>query len=53
VKKVALPDGLSASQQVLGLAVPAKSKQTQIIPGSPAEAARELVRRLREEARVL
>lgn len=53
VKKVALPDGLSASQQVVGLAVPAKSKQTQIITGSPADAAKELVRRLREEARVL
>lgn len=53
VKKVALPDGLAASQQVVGLAVPAKSKQTQMITGSPADAAKELVRRLREEARVL
>ena len=30
-----------------------RRKQTQMISGSPAEAARELVRRLREEARVL
>ena len=53
VRKVALPDGLQASQAVVGLAVPTKSKQTQLITGSPAEQAKELVRRLREEARVL
>jgi hypothetical protein len=33
--------------------VPEKTKQTTIITGSPAEAAHELVRRLREEARVI
>jgi electron transfer flavoprotein beta subunit len=38
---------------ILGLHTPEKSKKTQMIPGSPAEAAKELVRRLREEARVL
>jgi hypothetical protein len=37
----------------VSLGVPTKSKQTQLIAGSPAEAAKELVRRLREEARVL
>ena len=35
------------------LYVPEKTKKTQMIAGSPAEAARELVRRLREEARVI
>jgi hypothetical protein len=30
-----------------------RSKQTQMIGGTPADAAKELVRRLREEARVL
>ena len=32
---------------------PEKAKKTQMIAGSPAEAAKELVRRLREEARVI
>jgi electron transfer flavoprotein alpha/beta subunit len=38
---------------VVSLYAPQKAKQTVMIPGSPAEAARELVTRLREEARVL
>jgi electron transfer flavoprotein beta subunit len=53
MKKAALPDGLQPSQQVVGLAVPTRSKQTQMITGSPGDAARELVRRLRDEARAL
>ena len=32
---------------------PEKSKKTQMITGAPAEAAKELVRRLREEARAI
>jgi electron transfer flavoprotein beta subunit len=43
----------SATQKIVGLYVPEKAKQTQIIGGSPAEAAKELVRRLREDARVI
>ena len=53
VRKAALPAGTQRSQQIVSLAVPTRSKQTQMITGSPAEAARELVRRLREEARAL
>ena len=53
IKKAAMPAGLQPAQQILTLSLPSKSKQTQMIAGSPAEAARELVRRLREEARVL
>ena len=53
IKKASLPDGLQPSQQVVGLAVPTRSKQTQMITGSPADAAKELVRRLRDEARAL
>jgi electron transfer flavoprotein beta subunit len=53
IRKVALPAGLQPAQQIVALAVPTKSKQTQMIAGSPAEAAKELVRRLREEARAL
>jgi len=53
IRKVALPAGLQPSQQIVALALPVRSKQTQMIDGSPAEAAKELVRRLREEARAL
>ena len=53
IRKVAVPAGLRASQQILSLAVPTKAKQSQMISGSAGEAAKELVRRLREEARVL
>jgi len=53
IRKASLPDGLQPAQQIVGLAVPTRSKQTQMIDGSPADAAKELVRRLREEARAL
>ena len=53
IRKAALPAGLQPSQQIVALALPVRSKQTQMISGSPAEAAKELVRRLREEARAL
>ena len=53
IRKVPLPPGLKPSQQIVALAVPSKSKQTQMISGSAAEAAKELVRRLREEARAV
>lgn len=53
IKKVPVPDGLQCSQAIVGLAVPTKTKQTQMIAGSPVEVAAELVRRLREEARAL
>ena len=52
--KKASPAGATASRQkILSLYVPEKGKKTQIIGGSPAEAAKELVRKLRDEARVL
>jgi electron transfer flavoprotein alpha/beta subunit len=40
-------------QKIVSLYVPEKSKKTQILSGSPSEAAKELVKKLREEARVL
>jgi electron transfer flavoprotein beta subunit len=40
-------------QRIVSLYVPEKGKKTQLISGSPSEAAKELVRRLREEARVI
>jgi electron transfer flavoprotein beta subunit len=42
-----------SGQKILAMYVPEKGKKTQLIPGSPADAARELVSRLRDEARVI
>jgi len=53
ITKVASPGGAPARQKITALYAPQKSKQTVMIGGSPAEAAKELVKRLREEARVL
>jgi electron transfer flavoprotein beta subunit len=53
IRKASMPDGLRPMQEILALAVPVKSKQTQMIAGSPTEAGKELVRRLRDEARAL
>jgi electron transfer flavoprotein beta subunit len=50
--KVAASGG-AARQKIVALYAPEKAKQTVMIGGSPADAARELVKRLREEARVL
>jgi electron transfer flavoprotein beta subunit len=48
-----VPAALSRPRQAIAnLYVPSKSKETRLIGGTPAEAARELVRVLREEARV-
>jgi electron transfer flavoprotein beta subunit len=52
IRKVAVPPGLAAKQRILNLYFPEKSKQTRMISGSPADAAKELMRVLREEARV-
>ncbi len=53
VRKVTPAAPLAASQQIASLYVPERSKATRMIAGSPAEAAQELVRRLRDEARAL
>lgn len=53
IRKVAAPDTVAGNQRIVGLYVPDKAKKTQIIGGTPDEAARELVRRLREDARVI
>ena len=53
IKKAAAPSGAAPKLKIARLYVPEKGKKTQLIPGSPAEAAKELVRRLREEARVI
>ena len=53
IRKVAPPSGLASRQQIVGLYVPEKRKQTRMIGGSPAEAAKVLVAALRDEARVI
>ena len=53
IRKAAAPAGMASRQTIVRLYVPEKTKKTQLIAGSPAEAAKELVRRLREEARVI
>jgi electron transfer flavoprotein beta subunit len=53
IRKVAAPPASADRQPIVRLYVPEKGKQTRMIDGVPAEAAKELVRLLREEARVL
>jgi electron transfer flavoprotein beta subunit len=53
IRKVT-PAGLpEAGQRIVSMYVPEKGKKTQMITGSPADAARQLVARLRDEARVV
>jgi electron transfer flavoprotein beta subunit len=44
---------VTAHQKIVNLYVPEKSKKTQLIEGTPAEAAKTLVARLRDDARVI
>jgi len=53
VPAAAAASGGGARQQIVGLYVPEKTKQTRMIEGSSAEAAAALVRALRDEARVI
>ncbi len=52
VKAVPMPAIAAARQKIQSIHVPQKSKQTRLLSGSPAEAAKELVRVLRDEVRV-
>ena len=53
IRAVPAPAGLTPLLEIRALAVPAKQKQTRLIPGSSPEAAKELVRALRDDVRVL
>ena len=53
IRKVASPGAGDAKQEVVSVYFPEKGKKTQMIAGSPAEAAAELVKKLREDARVI
>jgi electron transfer flavoprotein beta subunit len=53
IRKAATTAAAAPKQKILRLYVPEKSKKTLMIDGSPADAAKELVRRLREDARAI
>jgi electron transfer flavoprotein beta subunit len=53
IRQVVPPAAPSTRVAILRLYVPEKGKKTELISGSPAEAAVTLVRKLRDEARVL
>ena len=53
IRAVALSAPVAAKIKIAALYAPEKTKKTQLIEGAPAAAAKELVRRLREEARVI
>jgi electron transfer flavoprotein beta subunit len=53
VRKATVAAAGQPRQKIASLYVPEKTKKTQLIEGSANEAAKELVRRLREEARVI
>jgi len=53
IKAVAPAAAAASKTKIAALYVPEKTKKTQLIDGAPAAAAKELVRRLREEARVI
>jgi electron transfer flavoprotein beta subunit len=53
IKKVAPAAAAPAAQRITSIYFPEKGKKTQMLQGSPAEAAKDLVKRLREDARAL
>ena len=53
IRQVTPGAAAAAFVEILALYAPEKSKKTEIITGSPAEAAKELVGKLRDEARVI
>ena len=53
VRKVTAPAADGSAQKIVAMYVPEKEKKTQMLSGSPTEAARALVSRLRDEARVI
>jgi electron transfer flavoprotein beta subunit len=53
IRKVAPAGAAVTAQKILSVYFPEKGKKTQMLSGSPAEAARALVQKLRDEARVI
>jgi electron transfer flavoprotein beta subunit len=53
IRKVVPEGAIAARQRIAALYLPERKKQTEMLTGTAAEAASELVRRLRDEARAL
>ncbi|MEX1127415.1 MAG: electron transfer flavoprotein subunit beta/FixA family protein [Vicinamibacterales bacterium] len=53
IRKVAPASTAAAAQTIVSAYFPEKGKKTHMLPGSPAEAAKALVQKLRDEARVI
>ena len=53
IRKVAAAGTSTPAQKILSVAFPEKGKKTQMLQGSPSEAAKALVQKLRDEARVI
>ncbi len=53
IRKAPAPESITTRVKIASLYVPEKGKKTLMIAGSPAEAAKELVRRLRDDARAI
>jgi electron transfer flavoprotein beta subunit len=53
IRKVAPAAAGDQLQRIIGVHVPQKAKQTQMISGSPTDAAKQLVAKLRDEARAI
>ena len=53
IRKVTPASPVEPTLRILNVQFPQKAKETQMISGSPAEAAKELVKRLRDDARVI
>jgi electron transfer flavoprotein beta subunit len=53
IRKVTAAAAADGGQKILAMYVPEKGKKTQLISGGAADAARQLVARLRDEARVI
>src|SRR5688500_17502484 len=53
IKKVPPAAAAPAAQRITSIYFPEKGKKTQMLTGTPAEAAKELITRLRDEARAL
>src|SRR5829696_5032470 len=53
IRKVGFAPSSSPAQKIVAVHFPEKGKKTQMLPGSPAEAGRTLIQKLRDEARVI
>jgi electron transfer flavoprotein beta subunit len=53
IRKVPFTGATTPAQKIVSVYFPEKGKKTQMLPGSPAEAAKALVQKLRDEARVI